>query len=192
MSKRAPHEQAQRRLNVAHIEMWEILRAASGNKDYTRTFQSHAAANAFMHKYYRFRMDCREVNWPNSVYLNGMRCTGVCADGTLFDSKNRASAVPITVTWINENTMMEKLTQSAEQLSLEAAEVGSKFSQRGTPDSTEAVLAKYFTGGTPAIHAGEGHQAPAVAGGPGRVIPECIHEWDTTETFCLHCRIPKE
>lgn len=97
--RRTPEEQLQRRLSTYPAEMFNIMQQATQGLGYEKTFATHAEANAFLSRYYRFRMDVIESGNPMGQALPNLVATGFDAAGNRFDSKNRNAPGPINVRW---------------------------------------------------------------------------------------------
>lgn len=93
-----PDQAADRRLTAYPQDYWDILVAISSGQGWSKRFEEHHTATAFIARFYRFRMDALQRRVAGALQLRQCIVSGTDASGKLF-SANRKGTAPFLITW---------------------------------------------------------------------------------------------
>jgi hypothetical protein len=181
---RSETDKASARLRLYQSDYWAILTAATQGKNFVKTFGTHNETNAFLSRYYKFRMDLLTVGWQGAIALRDMYATGVDAEGKTFNTHKQMAQGPFTITWhytgVPRSTI-ETLMQGQEpeqEPPHDYTQPGAIVQERKL-DAGEAQVLKWMGKD---LAAGKGAAAKT------QLCPP--HEGDTMKYFCRHCGLP--
>lgn len=173
-------EKRKRRMLTYPETMWSILQTIQRGESFKIETTTWHAAVALRHRFYKFRVDAIEEGIVGALRLNDVSVSGVDSLGARLSSNNEGiGPYLVSFDYFGEKSDIGVRVEAPRELEKGMPYIAEidrpDFSKLTKPvDTAERLMENW-------LKSEEVQQHPA----------RCQHEWDVTETRCVHCGVPK-